>query len=116
MSDDPEQKLGEVYYDRDPSWQHELVSGFLRNVVAVDLCQLTGRTPSGMHFISLLVEVSTLCSYVDIAFMLCRQLHVKIAAQWTITTCRINIPEQGTRLCLDFSRFGSNGCSSICCS
>ena len=69
-SNNPEQKLEEVYYDRDPSWQHELVSGFLSNVVAVDLCQLASRTPCGMLSISLLVAVSTLCSYVDIAFVM----------------------------------------------
>ncbi|DBB04799.1 TPA: hypothetical protein ACH3X3_010091 [Trebouxia sp. C0006] len=41
-SDDPEQKLGEVYYDRDPSWQHEMVSGLLSKIVAFDLGQLAG--------------------------------------------------------------------------
>lgn len=44
-ADDPEQKLGEVYYDRDPSWQHEMVSGLLSKIVAVDLNQLAGRIP-----------------------------------------------------------------------
>jgi hypothetical protein len=44
-SDDPEQKLGEVYYDRDPSWQHEMVSGLLSKIVAFDLGQLAGKTP-----------------------------------------------------------------------
>ena len=36
-SGDPEQKLGEVYRDRDPSWQHEMVSGLLSKIVAFDL-------------------------------------------------------------------------------
>ena len=45
-ADDPEQKLGEVYYDRDPSWQHEMVSGLLSKIVAFDLGQLAGKTPS----------------------------------------------------------------------
>lgn len=42
-TDDPEQKLGEVYYDRDPSWQHEMVSGLLSKIVAFDLGQLAGK-------------------------------------------------------------------------
>lgn len=33
-SHDPQQKLGEVFYDRDPSWQYELVSGVLNDVLA----------------------------------------------------------------------------------
>ena len=45
-ADDPEQKLGEVYYDSDHSWQHEMVSGLLSNIVAFDLGQLAGKTPS----------------------------------------------------------------------
>ena len=49
-SDDPEQKLGEVYYDRDTSWQHEMVSGLLSSLVAVDLGQLAGKTPSDTLF------------------------------------------------------------------
>lgn len=41
-SHDPQQKLGEVFYDRDPSWQHELVSGVLSDVLAGDLRELAG--------------------------------------------------------------------------
>lgn len=42
-SHDPQQKLGEVFYDRDPSWQHELVSGVLSDVLAGDLRELAGE-------------------------------------------------------------------------
>lgn len=45
QSDDFQQKLGDVYYDRDPSWQHERVSGLLSQIVAFDLGQLAGKTP-----------------------------------------------------------------------
>ncbi|KAL0020442.1 hypothetical protein WJX77_003535 [Trebouxia sp. C0004] len=41
-SHDPQQKLGEVFYDRDPSWQHELVPGVLSDVLAGDLRELAG--------------------------------------------------------------------------
>ena len=72
-SDDPEQKLGEVYYERDPSWQHEMVSGLLSSLVAVDLGQLAGKSPSDMLFTSLLVfccRPEYPLQYVDRAFVL----------------------------------------------
>ena len=39
----PDAKEGSVFYDRDPSWQHELVSGPLTQQVALQLSQLTGK-------------------------------------------------------------------------
>ncbi len=47
-SRNPQQKLGEVFYDRDASWQHELVSGNLSAILAVDLAELAGEAPSDM--------------------------------------------------------------------
>lgn len=41
-SHNPQQKLGELFYDRDPSWQHELVSEALSNILAGDLRELAG--------------------------------------------------------------------------
>ncbi len=38
---DPQQKLGEVFYDRDTSWQHEVVSGNLSHT----LVQSWGELP-----------------------------------------------------------------------
>jgi len=39
----PDAKEGSVFYDRDPNWQHELVSGPLTKQVAPQLSQLTGK-------------------------------------------------------------------------
>ncbi len=47
-SGDPQQKLGEVFYDRDTSWQHELVSGNLSHILGVKLGGLAGEAPSDM--------------------------------------------------------------------
>ncbi|DBA78315.1 TPA: hypothetical protein ACH3X2_008260 [Trebouxia sp. C0005] len=41
-SHNPQQNLGKVFSDRDTSWQHELVSGNLSAVLAMDLGELAG--------------------------------------------------------------------------
>lgn len=47
-SHNPQQNLGKVFSDRDTSWQHELVSGNLSAVLAMDLGELAGEAPSDM--------------------------------------------------------------------
>jgi len=39
----PDAKEGSVFYDRDLSWQHELVSSPLTQLVALQWSQLTGK-------------------------------------------------------------------------
>ena len=39
----PDAKEGAVFYDRDPTWQHELVSGPLTHQVALLLSRVTGK-------------------------------------------------------------------------
>ncbi len=43
----PDAKEGAVFYDRDPSWQHELVSSPLTHQVAIQWSRLTGK-----HYVS----------------------------------------------------------------
>lgn len=43
---DPQQNLGEVLYDRDTLWQHELVSGNLSHILGAKLGGLAGEALS----------------------------------------------------------------------
>ncbi len=45
-SQNPQEQLGEVLYDRDCLWQHELMSGALSNILEGDLRQLAGEATS----------------------------------------------------------------------
>ncbi len=86
-SHNPQQKLGEVFYDRDPSWQHELVSGALSDILAGDLRELAGEAPSD----SLVACLQLKCKHplqpcVPFAVMLtkllwCRHRHIRVIEQ-----------------------------------
>ena len=90
-SHDPQQKLGEVFYDRYPSWQHELVSGVLSDVLAGDLRELAGEAFSDSLVACLQMKCkSSLQPCVLFAVMLtkplwCRHRHIRAVEQWSIT-------------------------------
>ena len=44
----PQEQLGQVYYDRHFSWQHELLSGAPSNILAGDLRELAGEATSDL--------------------------------------------------------------------
>jgi len=52
-SHNPHQKLGEVFYDRDCSRQHDLISGALSSILAGDLRELAGEATSDLLIASL---------------------------------------------------------------